>query len=498
MIARGIRVGVVCCVAGGLFLIGWSAVRSQRQAPRKTNVPPMIVLQSGQKPKAPVREMPSSSMPELTVADVNNSMKARRDHAWATVKRVWEPVQIQGGQIPTWMTWYEQEDIQALYKEMLAQPQNQPKPPSREELRNKVAALLWKHPTKDLQTSLTSGRLGKTLRQFTFPAFHAIAPNAKPSAGMIYYNPAFVKHLLANAENIAKCNPSAPPRPADPNNLYAQCMDSEMPPDAVMIKTAWAPVTHEPDHYDSAKQVEVIKDVHFSDVFPRMVDKLSALPAGDWISAFSDEKPDPNEKIYGGLWAPGSVSDWCPPCLYSITDDTGQKWALLGMHIASKTLRTWQWTTLFSGEGAGWAWTIDMPESLHKQWPLPFGTDSFGMCTVSDFNEADPTPWAAYAGKNLPGSRGERMQDLSNTLKDIARVMQGRQWCANPFIEPKMSRGNCIGCHQGSPYSFLPTTLTKDRQTNAGDFGFSFDTNRANIVQIRNEFLLKEKIKLKP
>ena len=111
------------------------------------------------------------------------------------------------------MTWYEQEDIQVLYKEMLAQQQNQPKPPSREELKSKVAALLVKHSTKDLQTSLTSVRLGKTLRQFTFPAFHAIAPNAKPSVGMIYYNPAYVKHLLANAENIANCNPSAPPRP---------------------------------------------------------------------------------------------------------------------------------------------------------------------------------------------------------------------------------------------------------------------------------------------
>lgn len=117
MITRGIRVGVVCCVASGLFLIGWSAVRSQRPAPKPTGLSPIGVLQSGQKPKAPVREMiPSNAMPDLTVADVNSSMKARRDHAWSTVKRVWEPVQIQGGQIPTWMTWYEQEDIQVLYR----------------------------------------------------------------------------------------------------------------------------------------------------------------------------------------------------------------------------------------------------------------------------------------------------------------------------------------------------------------------------------------------
>ena len=108
MTNRWIRTGIVCCVAAGLLLIGWSAVRSQRQAPVKTGSPSMTVLQSAQKPKTPVREMPASSgMPELTVADVNNSMKARRDHAWATVKRVWEPIQIQGGQIPTWMTWYE-------------------------------------------------------------------------------------------------------------------------------------------------------------------------------------------------------------------------------------------------------------------------------------------------------------------------------------------------------------------------------------------------------
>jgi len=81
--------------------------------------------------------------------------------------------------------------------------------------------------------------------------------------------------------------------------------------------------------------------------------------------------------------------------------------------------------------------------------------------------------------------------------------MQGAQWCSNPYIETNMAFGNCVGCHQGSTETFLPTTVfeaavkpanqTLDRLIpetilkttqielpfNTSDFSFSFATNRA-------------------
>jgi len=129
----------------------WSAVRSQRpQAPDAgPGNPQRGILQAARKPKAPVAEFPALSPAEAALmVDVNKSMKARRDLAWKIVKRLWEPVHVQGGQIPTWMTWYEQEDIEELYKEMLSK---QSKPSTRAEEVANASALLRQHSVKDLQ-----------------------------------------------------------------------------------------------------------------------------------------------------------------------------------------------------------------------------------------------------------------------------------------------------------------------------------------------------------
>jgi hypothetical protein len=111
------------------------------------------------------------------------------------------------------------------------------------------------------------------------------------------------------------------------------------------------------------------------------------------------------------------------------------------------------------------------------------------MCVVSDFTEGDPAPWAGYEGTIAPLVQGQ-----ADTIRAVAGVMRGNQWCANPYIETNMARGNCIGCHQGSPNSFLPTTLNKQRGFNISDFSFSFATNRARIIEIRHRHGLDDKV----
>lgn len=491
------RAGLAFFAVAAFFLITWSVARSQRPTvptSRGSNPPLGInqparrpgvfaepdqdevevqqstVLRSPQKPKVPVTANLVSSIPGVVTAmDVNNSMKKRRDLAWEIVTKAWAPVHVQGGKIPSWITWYEQEDIEDLYREMLNQ---QTRPGSRGQV--SVDALLQKHNVKDLQRSLNSARLGKVLRQFTFQKFRQLAPNVKPRAGTLYYSPAYVKHLLENAANIAKCDPSAFPdpagrlrrtsmlieevpaglRPQDPNNLYALCLDHEMPPDAVMIKAAWSPVFYTPKGDDLVKE-------HMFTTDPTMASKLSAGPAGQWIEVPWDEW----QTEHGGM-KPGG---------FTITDEQGKEWALMGMHIVTKTLRTWMWTSLF--DRGSWSWRADQPPALTKEWPIR----RYGMCTVSDFKEGDPTPWAAYDGKDA------FLQTQADAFKAVSQVMHGAQWCSNPYIETTMARGNCIGCHQGSTESFLPTTLFERQRFNISDFSFSFATNRGTILKIRQQ-----------
>ncbi|HYX29981.1 MAG TPA: hypothetical protein VE863_15675 [Pyrinomonadaceae bacterium] len=518
-----LNVAIICAIVAAVFLGMWSAVHSQRQqAPVRTATPELEVIQSATKPTVAV-QFTSTLSP--APANMNSSMKTRRDHAWEIVQSVWAPVQVQGGKVPTWMTWYDQEDVEQLYKELVSQ---QPNRTIRVQAAANAAALLKKHSVKDLQASFTSARLGKTLRQFTFPEFRALGGDTQPRTGAIYYSPAFVQHLLENATTIAKCDPKAFPtpssnsrslvrpnarqpnrpegmsqtmgvpsvlsidsvpanlRPADPNNIYALCMDHEMPSDAIMMKAAWEPVSIVPDKDDPKKRVEVVKG---SKVFidpmegqegqERLSAKLSVQPAGAWPNAFTSSYTDG----YGGLYAslPYGLSGMSPPDLFTVTDERGQKWALLGMHIAAKTVRTWQWISLFTGP-EGWNWNADAPKSLVREWRTPF--ENFGMCTVSDFNEGDAAPWSAYERARTDFQHVE-LQSLAVSIKGVARVMNGAQWCANPYIETNMSHGNCIGCHQGSTQSFLPGVIAPEQRFNISDFSFSFDTNRANFRKVR-------------
>ena len=490
---------VLACLSAAVVLsITWSVTRSKNRDAITPQAQDSI-LRASQKPKVPISD--NSSRSNFSAVEINNSMRARREQAWTIVQQAWAPVPVAGGKIPAWMTWYEEQDVAQLYRELLSKKDSNDPATAAD-----VDAVLKGHPFKDLQTSLTSARLGKVLRQFTFPGIPSLGPNRKPATGVIYYNTAYVRHLLVNAERISRCDLGAFPRLSfpgssvlgsapiesigidrlplqlpNPNNQWALCMGSEMPSDAIMIKVNWVPVIKS----DSSGNGYV--DEHAIETGPKMASTLSSLPSGRWIEIPWDETSRAN----GGIKAAG----------FRVVDEQGKEWELRGMHIAKKILRTWMWTTVFEA-GGQWNWGADKPEGLIQQWsPLA----NYGMCTVSDFRESDPTPWAAYEGKD------EHLQSLADTIRAVSGVMRGAQWCSNPYIETNMAFGNCVGCHQGSTETFLPTTVfqaavvpanqTLDRLIpetilrttqvqlpfNTSDFSFSFATNRAAFQEaLRN------------
>jgi hypothetical protein len=497
--------GAIACLALIVVcLVTWSSVQSQGTAGEPgSGVEQDSILRSRQKPKAPISDgrLETASRNRFSAAEVNSSMRARRNQAWANVEQVWAPVLVAGTKIPAWMTWYEEQDIGPLYRALLKKQTSGRGALTPAEVRANVDAVLKEHPFKDLQTSLSSARLGKVLRQFTFPGMPSLTPNRRPGTGVIYYNTAYVRHLLENAERIVSCDPNAFPKlnfpglsqatellgmgrsssqvlPADPQNRWALCMDHEMPPDAIMIKANWTPVIK----YDSTGNGYVAE--HRIDTSAKMASALSAYPSGAWIEIPWDE----DARAKGGIKAAG----------FRVMDENGREWELRGMHVVKKNPRTWMWTTIFEA-GGQWNWGADKPEALTRDWE-PFM--HYGMCTVSSFRESDPTPWAAYEGK------GEHLQSLADVIKAVAKVMRGAQWCSNPYIETNLAFGNCIGCHQGSTQTALPTTVfeafvkpanqvsdmlipeTLLRTTqlevpfNTSDFAFSFAVNKATLQEV--------------
>ncbi len=430
MKTRRISTKVVCLTVTILLFTTLAVVHSQRPQQQTSSIETqqLTVFQLAQKPNVPVDLVSNVPKPP---GDVNNSMKSRRDYAWEIVKLVWKPVTVEGGKVPSWTTWYEQEDIEEMYNEMLSQ---RPKPTTHAETVAAADAVIAKHSVKKLQASLTSARLGKVLRQFTFPALRQIAPHHVAN-GAIYYNRPYVKHLLENADNIVKCKLSADQGGPTGNcasfasqitslesaraslqknlqkaagtdkqeliseirqitqqivqkqrqldicsstgNVYAKCMDEEMPPDAIMIKANWA-----------HKTAYLTK--------PLMGGATGGNP--DEITGVLNTPPVGKFK-FGSL----------PYETYGmliVTDENGKQWMLTGMHIASKSLRTWLWTSLFWGAHSisHGSWAADGPKILYQQW---LGIFAYSMCTVSDFKEKDPTPWKAYAdGDYVYGKQG--------------------------------------------------------------------------------------------
>jgi hypothetical protein len=405
--------------------------------------------------------------------DLDASMPARRSFAWGVVRSVWSPVSYGGrGYMPAWITWYQQEDIARLYRDSKLNPLGHSPITLQRAMVNR---------TSDLQASLTSDRLGRMLRQFQFPEVRALRPIRTLSAGTIFYSPELVQHWLTNAASIAACDLNPQPvnrKPnvaerfrvvRDPNNIYALCMEHEQPSSAVMIKASWVPLPNGPD------QTRLPEWNLGTPAFPN---GLAQSPAGEWALLY-------NRAFHGEG--------------FTITDEHGRPWALQSMHIASKLRRTWVWISLWWSHNQQ-EFGADQPSAVSQEWPF---MRFYKMCVASGFLERDRTPWAAWVRHLGPDNSDEvqrvnyQIDSLAEAIQQSTAAMGGAQWCANPNIETQMQRGNCIGCHQGSPTRALPTTYRQQYNSNLSDFSFSFATVQQIIRKVDQEFEALQQRKLR-
>ena len=398
---------------------------------------------------------------------LNSSMKERRKFAWCVGEKAFWPTQIATGDgavskmpTPTWLTWYEASEFQALFKKMYLAKAKATKSQFPAFTETEIDAAF-----AERVSNLAAKGMKRTKAAFTKPLLEKAPVPGIPETqlemtalggqGFTLFSPGYVRHLILNYASIANCKiPETVVVPkifeslpkTSESNFSAPCLAEEFPPEAVMAKAVWVPV----------ETKGVAARIPFFNTNDKALQKVFSKVDGDWEMARAGEVETNSSQML--------VQQ----------DIEGNKYGLVAIHFTTKEIRDWVWTTFW------WSPSKAVAAALEAASHLDFGADrrSFGrnsrdaeivshykMCATTDFDEkADlDAEYAADAEKD-PAiatllSALKTSADLVNTSpklkngKALAWSNDGGQkgtWCSNPYIEshPGNSHTNCIGCHQ--------------------------------------------------
>ena len=380
----------------------------------------------------------SALLPEFSVnldKSLASSMKKRRDFAWKIVAKVFAPIDVTSsaftGTIPTWQTWYGEEDFQDIYAAYHKAKATDP------------ATGLGLLKVKNLNRTLSSKNLGKTLKQFErFKKVKGLGTNPLPApgTGFVTYSPGMIEHMLKSATNIAKCNPDDYPadqKPSTAKNTWGLCLKAEFPKDGVMIKTRWAKLASGIVTYGTtATDMETM-----------------------W------------NKSSVGQFASSGTTTPSTSAMYTVTDENGAVWGLEGMHISTKDIRLWTWVSIWWSNSPDSDYGADRPSTVAAALP---SLANYKMCIASDFVEKDSDPSSHYRSS-------DKTKSLADAIDKVKSLANGSQWCANPYLETSFSRSNCVGCHQGAGVNFDVSATTQNRVNGIPDFVYGFDNIKEAI-----------------
>ena len=215
---------------------------------------------------------------------------------------------------------------------------------------------------------------------------------------------------------------------------------------------------------DFALNVEYleVEPENFSQCFRSEFPAASAIVKADWRRAefgirlaTYDTSADGLRRHLGGNrdWGDGdSERDPGPDEIHTMRLPNGNVYRLAGLHIMTKELRHWTWTTLWWSDSPDTDFGEDRPDAIRA---LPGAWKNYKMCTVSNYRELDPLPSGGYE------------QDAPSLAAALATVNQGQgaaSWCSNPYFEegPGNAMTNCIGCHQHGGTDVSVTEIVSD------------------------------------
>ena len=224
---------------------------------------------------------------------------------------------------------------------------------------------------------------------------------------------------------------------ASPDAPWAGCLEGAFATDSVVVKASW-------------------RRAQFGEKLP--VFDTSAESMRETLSANAE----------AGWGEPAAEADPGPESIYTIERPNGNRYRLAGLHIMSKELEHWQWTTLWWSDTPTSDFGEDRPDSIGE---LGSPWNQYKMCTVTMFDEGDSSPDGDFAA---------RAPSLAAALEVMHGGVGAPSWCSNPYIEegPGNMATNCIGCHQHGGTDLTSETII------GGDTSFP----EFGRTQLRNNF----------
>ncbi len=342
-----------------------------------------------------------------------SSKKARRELGWHVLEKILQPVTIAANgkvktgtptnQVPLFRTWLGGDELNRmfakLYEDLGKDRRVRRDLPSAAEI-----STLFDWNATSLGSNSEADYF-KRLGGVTDPtAVDGLGGNPRSA-----YSPGYVRQYLSDYPTIAGCNGKTTSfnfltPPASETN-FTNCFSHEMATDAVVVKASWRR-----------------NDALVTDGLP--VQDTSADTLRKRLARTLDD---------GGWPQTGMpMVKAGPEDAYTVTLAGGEKYSLVGLHIITKELRHWVWTTIWFSPKADEDFGQDRPDAIKK---LGGPWKNYKMCAVTDFDEKDPDPRGGFGG----------------SLGDALEAVHGPQtWCSNAFIEKGAHNAgtNCIGCHQ--------------------------------------------------
>ena len=397
---------------------------------------------------------PADSYTDDDAARFASSKKARRELGWKVLAKILQPVTVAaskdvGGQtggkttIPLFRTWLGGDELDRMFGKMYGDFGKDRRVARDIPTDKEVAALFDWNATSLGQNSEASyfTRLGLV----TDPeAVDGLAGNPRSA-----YSPGYVRQYMNDYPSIFGCDGKTGSftfqTPGGSATNFTDCFSHEMAMDAAVVKASWR------------RNDDLVTD---------------GLPVQD-TSADTLRKRLAGELDNGG-WPQKDL-----PMVQAGADDAytiqlsgGERYSLVGLHIITKELRHWVWTTIWFSPKADEDFGQDRPDSI-KTLGGPW--KNYKMCAVTDFDEKDPDPRGGYEG----------------SLGDALEAVHGPQtWCSNSFIEKGDHNAgtNCIGCHQhagdttgltqiiGDETRYPNHGRTKVRESFPADYSWAFAT----------------------
>jgi mono/diheme cytochrome c family protein len=331
--------------------------------------------------------------------------------------------------VPRWQTWYGVDDFKRTFRRLYADlgPDGRKDRIDLDEL-TIDAAIDWAVSAVDRSQRWPLDRFFKHVKDLGGCAedvdpgdcAQSLQSNFSGATGgnaRITYSPGALKHLLTNYGAQLNCIPALESlplsaNPVDPEQNFSFCFSTEFPADAVLIKAQWA-------RADFGRDIPV-----FDTDAASLAKVLGSDKSANWADGDRRATPTTDQ-------------------IFTIRLRNGDTYRLVGLHIMTKELRHWVWTTLW------WSDTPDLDFGADRPEDFVQGLDPvwrhYKMAVVVDYNENDP-------------DAGQWFDDQP-TLQAALRAQPGEYtWASNPYIEHGRgnARTNCIGCHQhgGSTVAF--------------------------------------------